>query len=417
MAIKGFEELSNKYRNAGLLTLLLLSLPVILATFFIESRPAIATALFAYASAAGFVYWFLRKKIRRWVNDRKSEEDQFRSEFFREAARIVSVNRGCTNLFPILNEQLKDVIKETDDAALELGKRFENISSKANTQAMLAMDTIRSDAGGNGSDELSIEAILNQAGDSLELMAKKVVNASGSSLNAVKRMEEVETNVKAISETLQDIEFIASQTNLLAFNASIEAARAGDAGRGFTIVAEEVRKLSTKSDSSSTRIREIIDKILASLSSASKGISAMASHDIREAEKAKKEASAMLCDIKNAHSGLKGSVDSLAETSKAIASDISSIVTSLQFQDITRQKVTHVVEPLEEIKDEIEGLLSNSKYLAKMKGTDNKRLVGLAERYTMEKERATLKVITGGAVEKEEEVQVGRQVAENVVLF
>ncbi len=66
---------------------------------------------------------------------------------------------------------------------------------------------------------------------------------------------------RGITEILNLIDSIAEQTNLLALNAAIEAARAGDAGRGFNVVAQEIRKLAVESMASSEKIRELIEKI------------------------------------------------------------------------------------------------------------------------------------------------------------
>ncbi|TGE38370.1 chemotaxis protein [Desulfosporosinus fructosivorans] len=75
-----------------------------------------------------------------------------------------------------------------------------------------------------------------------------------------------EENTKA-DEILKFIKTIANQTNLLGLNAAIEAARAGDVGRGFSVVANEIRKLSTTSKESIDKINEFLDKTKNSISS------------------------------------------------------------------------------------------------------------------------------------------------------
>ena len=77
----------------------------------------------------------------------------------------------------------------------------------------------------------------------------------------IKDIEDLESESKAITEIIGVINDIAAQTNLLSLNASIEAARAGDAGRGFSVVAEEIRKLSEKSVSAAGEIEQIIRNI------------------------------------------------------------------------------------------------------------------------------------------------------------
>lgn len=78
----------------------------------------------------------------------------------------------------------------------------------------------------------------------------------------IKDIEELEAASKSITEIIVVINEIAEQTNLLSLNASIEAARAGISGRGFSVIADEIRKLSTKSQNSVYEIEKIIRQIL-----------------------------------------------------------------------------------------------------------------------------------------------------------
>ncbi|WP_424399126.1 methyl-accepting chemotaxis protein [Marinobacterium mangrovicola] len=71
-------------------------------------------------------------------------------------------------------------------------------------------------------------------------------------------IEELSSNADSIHQMAIAIEEIAAQTNLLALNAAIEAARAGDAGRGFSVVADEVRNLAQRSQQTTDRIKTIV---------------------------------------------------------------------------------------------------------------------------------------------------------------
>ena len=76
----------------------------------------------------------------------------------------------------------------------------------------------------------------------------------------IQAVNHVKLNSTEITKIVQEIEDIAFQTNILALNASVEAARAGDAGRGFSVVAGEIRRLAAKTTAASKLTAELIDK-------------------------------------------------------------------------------------------------------------------------------------------------------------
>ena len=138
---------------------------------------------------------------------------------------------------------------ETAQAATAMNELTATSKEVANNIAQTAKITIQvSEQTNNGTAvvEQSISQI-NELAEQLEISAKAI--------------SEVESQSKAITSMLEVIKGIAEQTNLLALNAAIEAARAGEQGRGFAVVADEVRTLATRTQQSTEEINTIIDKL------------------------------------------------------------------------------------------------------------------------------------------------------------
>ena len=370
----------------------------ILATLVENLTLRIILNAFIYISFLTSVYFFRKKQIQDIKNEFRLQVNQKVSEIEGLLKPFDMPLHDKALLIPVLVNQLREVTQQTESAALDIGDRFMNIVERARKNTADASVVLEKFTGaenkeGGNAIELSKKAL----SDVIQSLQESIVFAS-QTMNEIKVMSE---DTMHINKVVDEIEFIAGQTNLLALNAAIEAARAGEHGRGFAIVADEVRKLSDRSNTAAEEIRKLITKIETDTGVIYRNSEISVSKSFTVSEESATIVEDTMHKIDGMVEEVKNQLDILTQETQSLAKDIGNIVISMQFQDITRQRIEHVIEPLLDFKMELEEMLQSASSIdSKIHefGSDNNRIEWLEKMYTMESERKVLKdILSGGS--------------------
>lgn len=258
-------------------------------------------------------------------------------------------------------KQIHVVVLQIDQAATSIAASFQAVISKAAIQARQAMELLQGtqSAMADGTPQ-SLRDFIRVSDERLTKMANEVVRVAELSMTMVQELDGVQKRTQAIDGFLMDVEKLAGQTSLLALNADIEAARVGEHGRGFSIVAQEVRRLSQRSHEFSNQIRQHLKEVRASLSKTYGNMHRLSSADAAHALQIKNEVLQLTASLEGKNREVADTVTDINSISKEIANDVQNIVISLQFHDITSQKLNAMLKPLDDMRHTLFRLMQDT---------------------------------------------------------
>lgn len=249
----------------------------------------------------------------------------------------------------VVRGELSKVQELISEAIDTLNDSFTGLHGQTKEQYNLVLSLL-DNLGGDG-DGMSIEKFSSETQQVLGQLIGMISNASERSSLTVSKIDGMVAQIEGIFNLLEDVKGIADQTNLLALNAAIEAARAGEAGRGFAVVADEVRKLSLNSNHLNEQIRLKAQEARVTVDQVRGIVGEMASKDIEQATTSEDRVNSMLSDLETMNAAISSRLGDVSNLIGGIETSVSHAVRSLQFEDIVRQLIDQAMSHLESMSD------------------------------------------------------------------
>lgn len=268
------------------------------------------------------------------------------NEYLKKIRNLVSQYQNFAEKAIMESGEITRQSESLQTISREIATTTQNIAESASDQAE-SIYNITSNVESFSGD---VKEIYENAKQSLDVAkdSKDIVTESfevlGESFNKVEEIKEyndkvveeiidLDKSIREINAITEAVDNIASQTHLLALNASIEAARAGDAGAGFAVVAEEVSKLADNSSESAQQIKNLINNVVNKIDNLT--------------ENMKTQTEVISDNIQQANEALKKSDD----INKSVDENIVAIEVIVQLSQKQNENIDEIVKSIEEIND------------------------------------------------------------------
>lgn len=252
-------------------------------------------------------------------------------------------------LIPI-REQLERQQDVINNSVQNLNDSFFGMERAVAQQSALANHMV-GDLLNNDDSEYSLTKVLPETGKAIDQYIDLLVAVSEKSIKAIHCIHDMSEKLGAVFNLLDQVQAMSDQTNLLALNAAIEAARAGDLGRGFGVVAAEVRDLANRASTLNSQIHRDINLAQDTVKQTNSIVGEIATLDMTSSIESKTYIESLLKGVQEVNQEVTKEIGKVTAQGDAVRAEVSKSIQGLQFADIVGQQGQHVLNNLHILED------------------------------------------------------------------
>jgi len=290
----------------------------------------------------------------------------------------------------LLEGQLKSINQDVESSVVGICSGFHGMAQRAQAAVVAAQNATTQNATTQNATSSGTTATNNdptlEMQKVLEALLKNVQASCQFSQSAAAKLLHLEQRLASVEKIVGEVEDIAGRAKMVALNGRIEAARLGETGKAFGVVAQETKELADKAAQTSQAIRQSITKLAVELAGTTAEMRLRAESDTVGFQQTNVVARELLNKLDITHRQMSDSMENTVNISMALQADIAKAVMSLQFQDRVSQCVIHVMETLSGLVDRIDPWCASANPNEAQQHFESWQRE-IAARYTMDSER------------------------------